>query len=95
MDYIQNQRRTSQKVSCDQKRLLNWVQRETQRIFPFLCSVGDLREALWTIDLWIAFEGKDTDSGTLMANGKVREINPGNDCSVGTFILQNFKPEII
>lgn len=32
-----------------------------ERDFPFLCTVAELREALWTIDLWIAFGGKDTD----------------------------------
>lgn len=68
MDYVQNQPRTSLKVSSDQKRLFNWVRRDTWRISPFfLCAAAELWEALWTIDLWIAFEGKDTDSRMLMA----------------------------
>lgn len=56
-----------------------------ERDFPFLCTVAEHREALWTIDLWIAFEGKDTDYGTLMApfrfrrNGKIRELKAGNE----------------
>lgn len=51
-----------------------------------MCAAAELWEALWTIDLWIAFEGKDTDSGMLMApfrfflkKGDIVELNAGED----------------